>query len=155
MSQIIRSKQKLIGVFIIMVLVHFALEPHYVDLVDQLSLMFPHGSQHTEPLSIPNFCGALSVFLRRFPRVKTFPLLGHPPPPSAAAHLHILRRSFFLQLSHKDGIKKVENTSALAFSLQAIGMIWGHKAATKWVSQHATNWSRHSPWVTHIFLSAE
>ena len=51
----ISSTQKLIGVFIIMDLVHFALVPHYVDLVDQLSLMFPHGSQHTEPLSRPNF----------------------------------------------------------------------------------------------------
>ena len=122
----------MIGVFIIMDLVHFALVPHYVDLVDQLSLMFPHGPQHTELLSKPNFLRrSFCFFLRRFSRVKTFPLLGHPPPPSAAAHLHILRRSFFLQLSHKDGIKKVENTSALAFSLQAIGMIWGHKAATK------------------------
>ena len=112
--------------------IHFAFVPHYVDLVDQLSLMFPHGSQHTEPLSRPNFFAALLLFFcGASPASKLFPCSVIPLPPSAAAHLHILRRSFFLQLSHKDGIKKVENKSALAFSLQAIGMIRGHKAATK------------------------
>ena len=124
MSQIIRSTQKLIVVFIIMDLVHFALVPHYVVLVDQLSLMFPHGFQHTEPLSRPNFLRrSFCFFAALLPRQNFSPARSSPSLPPAAVHLHILRRSFFLQLSHKDEIKKVENTSALAFSLQAIGMI--------------------------------
>ena len=131
MSQIIRSTQKLIGVSITMDLVHFALVPHYVVLVDQLSLMFPHGFQHTEPLSRPNFLRRSFCFFAALLPRQNFSPARSSPSPLAAAHLQILRRSFFLQLSHKDGIKKVENTSALAFSLQAIGMIWGHKAATK------------------------
>ena len=121
----ISSTHKIIGVFIIMDLVRFALVPHYVVLVDQLRLMFPHGSQHTEPLSRPNFLRrSFCFFAALLPRQNFSPARSSPSPsPPAAAHLQILRRSFFLLLSHKDGIKKVENTSALAFSLQAIGMI--------------------------------
>ena len=43
MSQIVRSTQKLIGIFIIMDMVHFALVPHYVDLVDQI-----HDNENTD-----------------------------------------------------------------------------------------------------------
>ena len=82
MSQIIRSTQKLIVVFIIMDLVQFALVPHYVDLVDQLSLMFPHGFQHTEPLSRPNFLRrSFCFFCGASPASKLFPCSVIPLPP--------------------------------------------------------------------------
>ena len=110
MSQIIRSTQKLIGTFIIIDLVQFALVPHYVDLVDQLSLMFPQSTwlpTYRATVETQFFAALLLFFCGASPASKLFPCSVIPL--SAAAHLHILRRSFFLQLSHKDGIKKVEH----------------------------------------------
>ena len=45
------------------------------------------------------------------------------PPPLGRSYPPADAEIFLLRLSHKDGIKKVENTSALAFSLQTAGMI--------------------------------
>ena len=77
----------------------------------------------------PPYGAALQTqfFAASFFRVKTFSRfpLGHllPSPPHAARAPADAEIFLLIRLSHKDGIKKVENTSALAFPLQAVGMI--------------------------------
>ena len=80
-----------------------------------LWLMFPLDP--STPIRICSVVVLDPIFYRPSSASKLFPPpLGRSYPPADA-------EIFLLRLSHKDGIKKVENTSALAFSLQTAGMI--------------------------------
>ena len=82
--------------------------------------MFPH-----DPSAPIRSCSPDPIFCRLLlPRQNFFPgshsVISYPHAARAPADAEIF---LLIRLSHKDGIKKVENTSALAFPLQASGTI--------------------------------
>ena len=91
-----------------------------VYFVKQIRLLTPTRplSPHTELLSRPNFLPPPSSASKLFPAPHSVISYPHAARAPADAEIFLL-----IRLSHKDGIKKVENTPALAFPLQTVGMI--------------------------------